>query len=320
MDEFEIIERYFRPLGDKARGVVLGIGDDAAVLDAPRDEQLVVTTDTQVESVHFPSGALAKDIGYRSCATSLSDIAAMGASARWVSLALTMPNAEPLWLEHFALGAAEALRDAGAVLIGGDTTAGPLVITWHIIGTIPVGAALRRCGAQEGDGVYVSGTLGDASAALELALFDESGHDDLRQAILERYWYPRPRFGLAQSLLRLATSCIDISDGLMADLTHIVRASHCGAEIQYSRIPISTALSTLIGPQRSRRMAATGGDDYELCFTVPGAGETELDRIARAAGLGITRIGRIVSGKEVRIIDDSGGTIDFSNHGYRHFD
>jgi thiamine-monophosphate kinase len=320
VDEFEIIERYFRPLGNEAPGVVLGIGDDAAVLEVQIDEQLVVTTDTQVESVHFPSGGPPRDIGYRSCATSLSDIAAMGASARWASLAVTMPGPEPAWLEDFALGAAEALGDAGAVLIGGDTTAGPLVITWYIIGTAPVGAALRRNGARKGDAVYVSGTLGDASAAVELALFDESGHDESGQAVLDRYWHPRARFDLARILCGRATSCIDVSDGLIADLTHVVRASRCGAEVEYSRIPISPALSKLVGPERARLLAATGGDDYELCFTVPVAGEPELVGIAREAGLRIARIGRMVSGNEVRIVGDSGAPIDLGDRGYRHFD
>lgn len=320
MDEFELIDRYFRPLGADRPGLVLGIGDDAAILDAPAGEQLVVTTDTHVESVHFPAGANAREIGFRSCATSLSDIAAMGAAARWASLALTMPTAEDPWLEQFALGAAAALQQCGALLIGGDTTAGPLVITWHIIGSVATGSAMRRDGARDGDGVYVSGTLGDAAAALELGFTEGGGHGDFQQELRKRYWYPQPRFDLAQKLRRVATSCIDLSDGLIADLTHIAGSSRCGAVVEYSKIPLSPALLKLAGPERARRIAATGGDDYELCFTVPRRCEPELLDIAQGGDLNITRVGRMVFGAGVQVIDDSGATLDLGHRGYRHFD
>jgi thiamine-monophosphate kinase len=320
MDEFELIDRYFRPLGTDSPGVDLGIGDDAAILDPPAHKQLVVTTDTHVEAVHFPTGADARDIGFRSCATSHSDIAAMGAAARWASLALTIPKAEDTWLSQFALGAAEALTLSGAVLIGGDTTAGPLVISWHIIGTVAVGAALRRGGAGAGDAVYVSGTLGDAAAAVEMSLTGDGSDNDIKRDLRKRYWHPEPRFDLARKLRRVATACIDISDGLLADLAHIAAASGCGAVVEYPKLPISPALLELAGPERAHRLAAAGGDDYELCFTVPAANESELFEIAHQGGFRITRIGSIVSGAGVRVIDDAGEIVDFGERGYRHFD
>jgi len=320
MDEFELIDRYFRPLGMGAPGVVLGIGDDAAILDPPRGEQLVVTTDTQVESVHFPAGANAGDVGHRSCATALSDIAAMGAVARWASLALTIPRGDTTWLEHFARGSADALRRSGAVLVGGDTTAGPLVITWHIIGLVPSGRALRRDGARVGDAVYVSGTLGAAAAALELLATESEDKSAFQQELLERYWYPRPRFDLVQKLRSIASSCIDISDGLVADLTHIARSSQCGAVVEFAKIPISNALLESTGPEDARRMAATGGDDYELCFTVPPECEAELQKIVVELEFSVTRVGRMVAGSDVRVLEDSGATIDLKSRGYRHFD
>ncbi|TDJ64868.1 MAG: thiamine-phosphate kinase [Proteobacteria bacterium] len=320
MDEFELVDRYFRPLGSVAAGIVLGIGDDCAILDAPSDEQLVVTTDTHVESVHFPAGADAREIAYRSCVTSLSDVAAMGASARWASLAMTLPRAADSWLEAFARGVAEALQQCGAVLIGGDTTAGPLVITWHIIGTVAAGAALRRGGAQVGDLVYVSGTLGDAAGALELGLIDGGSYNKFQQELRARYWSPQPPFELARKLCGVATSCIDISDGLIADLAHIAESSDCGAEVEFSKIPIAPALLQLAGLERARRLAATGGDDYELCFTIPPSCESALLGLAGDAGLSVTQIGRMTSGAGVRVIADSGATVDLGQVGYRHFE
>lgn len=319
MDEFDLIDRYFRPLGFAGAGVDLGIGDDAAVLNAPPGEQLVVTTDTQVESVHFPTDANAGDIGYRSCATSLSDIAAMGASARWASLALTIPRAQDSWLKQFANGAAQALQSCGATLVGGDTTAGSLVITWHIIGTVPLGTALTRSGARHGDAVYVSGALGGARAALALPLTGKRKLSDVERALVERYWRPQPRFELGRKLCGLATACVDVSDGLIADLTHIVRSSGCGAVLQYSKIPVAREARILAGDDDALRMAATGGDDYELCFTLPLAREAEMFERLRTTPVSITRVGEIVHGEAVQVTDDAGATVEIGPKGYRHF-
>jgi len=319
MDEFDVIDRYFKPLGDKAANVVLGIGDDAAVLDVPPGEQIVVTTDTQVESVHFPVAADPAAIACRSCAAALSDIAAMGATARWLSLALTLPRVDAAWLQGFAAGAAEAIEFAGAVLVGGDTTSGPLGVTWNIIGTVPRGGALRRDGARPGDALYVSGSLGGARAALELldTLADVSGSG---QAVLARYWNPQPRLVLGSQLRGFASSCIDVSDGLLADAGHLARRSGAGVEIASDNLPLQAGLVELFGVERAREFALTGGDDYELCFSVPRDDEADLLRVVTQFDVPVTRIGRITRESGVRVIDCEGRPLPTNRTGYRHFD
>lgn len=319
MDEFELIDRYFRPLSSDAPGIDLGIGDDAAIVSLPSNHQLVVTTDTHVESVHFPAGAAPREVGFRSCATSLSDLAAMGASARWASLGLTIADPKSTWFEGFADGAAAALQQYGASLIGGDTTRGPLVITWNIIGTVPTGTALLRSGANQGDGIYVSGTLGSSAAALELSLLGNCDPSKVEAELRNRYWYPQPRFDLGDALRPFASACIDISDGLIADLGHLARSSACGAVIECSRVPIAPGLVELLGAKRGLELALTGGDDYELCFTVPQDHESDLARVVENSGLSLTQIGRMVDGEELQVVDESGHTIEFDNAGYRHF-
>ena len=320
MDEFELIERYFRPLSADGCGVDTAIGDDAAILNIDSNEQLVVTTDTQIESVHFPGGADSQEVGFRSCATSLSDIAAMGATARWASLALTVASAESSWLAGFAKGAAAALEQSGASLVGGDTTRGPLVITWNIIGTVPIGEALLRNGARAGDGIYVSGSLGAAAAALEMSLVGERACSASEAELRDRYWYPRPQIALATELRSVVSSCIDISDGLIADLLHLAQSSGCGVSLNGDRVPIAPGVVQLIGYERARQLALTGGDDYELCFTVPIEHETELVAISRELNAIVTRIGSMVEGSQLQVFDDSGRILEIDRMGYRHFE
>lgn len=321
MDEFELIDRYFKPLGAGERAAGLGIGDDCAVLDVAPNEQLLVTVDTQVESVHFPVQSDPEDIGYRSCATSLSDIAAMGGTARWATLALTLPRDDGDWVERFAHGAAASLRPAGALLVGGDTTRGPLTISWTIFGGVPRGEGLRRDGAADGDAVYVSGTLGGACAALDLldVSLNSKVPDADDRAILASYWRPQPRLQLGRELRGLASSCIDVSDGLLADFTHVARASGCGGELEFDRLPLLPALVNRSGEARARAFAINGGDDYELCFTVPPDREAEL--LARIKGLdvSVTRIGRMTADREVRVVDRAGTPLTITSSGYRHF-
>ncbi len=320
MDEFELIEHYFRPLSTDVFGSDIAIGDDAAILTAPVNEQLVVTTDTHIESVHFPRGANSEEVGFRSCATSLSDIAAMGATARWASLGLSLASAESSWLEGFAKGAATALQQSGASLVGGDTTRGPLVITWSIIGTVPIGEALLRNGAQVGDGVYVSGTLGSAAAALEMSLVGEQTCGAVEAELRDRYWHPRPRIALAAQLRALLSSCIDISDGLIADLSHLARSSHCGISVHCDRVPIAPAVVQLLGYERARQLALTGGDDYEICFTLPVEHEANVIDIAKGLDINVTWIGRMVEGSQLQVIDEQGLILEFDHVGYRHFE
>lgn len=319
MNEFDVINRYFKPLGDEAANVALGIGDDAAVLNVPAGEQIVVTTDTQVEAVHFPAAADPAAIAYRSCAAALSDVAAMGASARWLSLALTLPRADANWLQGFAAGAAEAIEFAAAMLVGGDTTSGPLTITWNIIGTLPRDTALRRDGARAGDALYVSGNLGGARAALDL-LDSRDGDDSCRLALLARYWKPVPRLALGVQLRGIASSCIDVSDGLLADAAHLASCSSVGVEIMSDELPLLPELVALVGIERAREFALTGGDDYELCFSVPPELERRVLQLATGAGVPITRIGRITPESGVRTVGSDGQTALTSRTGYRHFD
>ncbi len=319
MNEFDLIDRYFKPLGDETTDVALGIGDDAAVLNVPPGEQIVVTTDTQVESVHFPPAADPTAIAYRSCAAALSDVAAMGASVRWVSLALTLPRADANWLQRFAVGAADALKFAGGVLVGGDTSSGPLAITWNVIGTLPRDAALRRDGARAGDALYVSGHLGAARAALDL-LDSRAGDDPCRQALLVRYWKPVPRLALGMQLRGLASSCIDVSDGLVADAAHLASRSGVGVEIVSDDLPLLPELVAFVGIERAREYALTGGDDYELCFSVPPNLEHDVLQLATSCRVPLSRIGRITRESGIRVIGGDGHTTPTSRTGYRHFD
>jgi thiamine-monophosphate kinase len=319
MDEFELIERYFRPLSRPDDGTELGIGDDCAIIHGRENVQLIVTTDTHVEGVHFPLRADPAQVGYRACATSLSDIVAMGGAARWASLALTLPTVDEQWLAGFAQGTKNALNLNKTSLIGGDTTQGPLTITWNIIGEVPSGCTMRREGARSGDDIYVTGTLGAAAAAVEFSILTKIACNDAEQALLTRYWEPEPQFAFGQALRALATSCVDISDGLLADLGHITRASGCGAIVELSRLPITESLIDVAGIDRARLLAAAGGDDYELCFTLPSECEMKLKQAASNYGVAVTRVGRIVSGADVRLIDEAGTRVSLGDKGYRHF-
>lgn len=320
MDEFEIINRYFRPLGKVRNCDDLGIGDDAALFSVPEDDQLIVTTDSHVEGIHFPHAADPRLVGGRTYASSVSDIAAMGGSARWASLALTLPEADEQWLSDFSSGVSRVLKSSATDLIGGDMTRGPLTITWHIMGTSPRGTALKRGGACLGDGIYVSGCLGSAAAAIACDLIGEIGPSEHEKNLHDRYWHPQPQLTLGQHLRRVATSCIDISDGLSADLAHITRASKCGAQIEISRIPLSPSLTQLVGRKRAHQFALQGGDDYELCFTVPREKAATVAKLARECNATITRIGEIINGTAVRVVDEDGDLLDLPAAGYRHFE
>ena len=311
LSEFQLIERYFHSLGG-TDGVALGIGDDAAILDLPAAEQLVVAADTLLEGVHFPADCAAADIGYRSLAVNLSDLAAMAATPRWFTLCLTLPAADPGWLQDFSRGLAEAAALGGIALVGGDTTRGPLSISIQVMGSVMPGQALLRSGAGVGDLVAVTGTLGDAAGALSV-LGEVDEHSAQLQA---QYYRPRPRLAASRALRGIATSCIDVSDGLLADLGHICRASGVAAQLQAAQLPLSDALTALF-PDKAQGFALAGGDDYELCFTLPVARQAQLDRAL--AGLHYTIIGEIRAGSGVSCVDDDGRPLPSSQGGYEHF-
>src|SRR5580693_5270522 len=256
MDEFELIGRYFSRLGAARSDVVLGIGDDAALLHVPDGVELAAAVDTIVAGRHFPADSDARSVGHRALAVNLSDLAAMGATPAWATLALTLPAADPLWLERFAAGFSELAAAHAVALVGGDTTAGPLTVSVQIMGHVPRGSALRRSGARAGDLLAVSGTLGDAGAGLALATQDLTSARELR----ERFEYPAPRVEFGLAARGVATAAMDLSDGLAGDLPKLAAAGGLGAHVDVERLPLSHALAAVAGPQRARDFALGGGD------------------------------------------------------------
>jgi thiamine-monophosphate kinase len=313
--EFDLIDLIRQRTALPRDNVVLGIGDDAAVLEVPEGRQLVACTDTLVAGVHFLPATMPEDIGWKALAVNLSDLAAMGAEPAWVLLALTLPEPDMQFVERFAEGFAELARDCKVALVGGDTTQGPLSVTVTALGSVPAGVALTRGGARADDAVFVTGTLGDAAGALQ-RLRDRK---DVPAALLARLQRPQPRIAAGLTLRRLASACIDVSDGLLADLGHVCAASGVGAELDADALPLSSLLSATFDAGVCRELALSGGDDYELCFTVADARVTEVkDGVART-GCEVTRIGRIVTGSGVRAIDARGRDVTPTLAGWEHF-
>lgn len=313
MHEFELIERYFTHKTAGA-GVILGVGDDGAVLRVSPGRDLVAVVDTLVAGVHFPQGLAAADIGYRALAVNLSDIAAMGGVPRWFTLALTLPAADPAWLEEFAGGLFDAARESSVALVGGDTTSGSqLVISVQLLGDVVAGAFLTRSGCQPEDRIYVSGTLGDAAAGLA-RLPQEAG----TQRLAQRFRRPTARVRLGQALVGIATAAIDVSDGLHADLNHVLRASNCGASLQLERLPLSAELLAQCSEAEAVQLALSGGDDYELVFCVSAAQEARVQQIAHDLGEQITCIGNAEHEQGLRLTH-RGTPYTAQSDGYRHF-
>ena len=285
MDEFALIERYFRRGAPTAGagGLELGIGDDAAILAVPAGHRLAVSVDTLVQGRHFAPGTAADALGHKALAVGLSDLAAMGAAPRWYWLALTLPAAETHWLEAFAAGM-HALADRhGVVLAGGNLARGPLAVCVTVAGLVRPGRALRRAGAAAGDAIYVSGELGAAALALQ----------DQR-APAERLQRPQPRVALGRALAGLASACIDVSDGFGADLGHLLAASGAGATLDPAALPLPAALVASPGHEaRAWQLAIGGGDDYELCFTVARQREPILRRRISGLDVCVTRVGEV---------------------------
>jgi thiamine-monophosphate kinase len=317
MDEFGLIRQYFAaaPCAQAATGVVLGIGDDCALLQLAAGEQLAISTDTLVAGVHFPDPCDAYLLGQRSLAVAASDLAAMGATPLGFTLALSLPAATPEWLQGFAAGLNKMAQDCGLALIGGDTTRGPLSLTLTVFGRLPVGQALLRSGAQVGDLLCVGGSLGDAAGALPLALGQRQVAAELAAPLLARYWSPQPQLALGQALRGKATAALDISDGLLADCGHIAKASGVALQIELERLPLSPALLALLDKPDAQHCALSGGDDYRLAFTLPALHLPAL----QAAGWPLVRIGQVVAGCGVHLLDEQGETIHPRARGYQHF-
>lgn len=315
--EFEIIREYFsRP----APSAVLGVGDDCALI-APRPGMtLAVTTDTLASGVHFPGDAAPVQLGHKALAVNLSDLAAMGADPRWVTLALAMPEADEQWIAAFAEGFFRLARRFEVDLVGGDTTLGPLSMTVTAIGEVPPGLALRRDAARPGDEIWLSGATGEAALALaQLQGRIALGGAEL-EACLERLHAPEPRVELGGRLRGFARAAIDISDGLLADLGHILEASDVGAEIEWEKLPRAPGLESCPDRALAAECLLAGGDDYELIFTAPPLRRAEIEAIGRDLGLPLARIGVAVPGEpRVKLLDAGGNIIPTARKGYEHF-
>jgi thiamine-monophosphate kinase len=316
MSEFDLIRRYFTRATPSAE---LGVGDDAALLRISAGMELAVSTDMLVSGTHFFADADPFMLGHKTLAVNLSDMAAMGAQPRWATLAIALPEENEAWLEKFSAGFFALAQHYGVELIGGDTTRGSLNLCVTIMGEVPQGTALLRGGAQIGDEVWVSGTLGDAA----LALAHLQQRIDLNEAefaaCAPALHQPQPRVALGLALRGIANSAIDISDGLLADLGHILACSDVGAEIQFDSLPASAVLRAYLQLPFGKQCVLSSGDDYELCFTAPAARNTDVSRIAARLGLSLTRIGKIVAGQGCIVHDADGVQIDTGAGGYDHF-
>lgn len=313
MNEFSLIHHYFQSISCPRDDVIFGIGDDAACVHVPHDMDLLVSTDTLVEGVHFLKTWDAYDIASRAVRVNVSDMAAMAATPCWITLALTLPYVDESWLKRFSLGLSETLRCYTIALVGGDTTRGPLTITITIHGLAPKGRAVRRCGAIPGDAIIVTGQLGAAALAVRLlndTQLDEAAHVVLMNQLL----YPTPRLDFTDFLREHATAAVDISDGLSADLNHILEASHVGACLERAAIPIHPLVKQHQG-HHALDLALSGGDDYELCFTMPQSLLPRLDR----SGLTYYRVGVIESEPGLREKAPEGRIVPLVPKGYAHF-
>jgi len=319
--EFSLIEKYFS-YDEKRDDVVLGVGDDCALLSPPQGKQLAVTVDTLVSGIHFPESTSAEDIAYKSLAVSLSDLAAMGAEPAWATLALTLPNSSETWLKAFSKVFKKTLNDYGLQLIGGDTTQGPLSITVQLTGFVDPVKAMRRDAAKVGDKVYVTGHLGDAALGLNLLDVQELPDPTISKSTIKKLNHPVPRVEFAQKAVEYCDCAIDISDGLLSDLGHILKASACGAKIYFDQLPVSKAFqqcSVYLSDLDYRKMLLAGGDDYELCLVSAAENEEALFAIAESMGLLLTHIGEIDASGELSVITSDGEVIELNSSGYEHF-
>lgn len=318
--EFELITRYFDRVTSSRRDVEKGIGDDCALLSVPENKSLAISTDTLVAGIHFLADIDPADLGYKALAVNLSDLAAMGADPAWLTLALTLPDTDESWLARFSNSLFDQLDYYDMQLIGGDTTRGPLSMTLGIHGLVPKGRALKRSGARPGDWIYVTGTLGDSAAGLALLLGQENIDDaSAREALLKRHLRPVPRILQGQALRDLATSAIDISDGLISDLQHVLKASGCGARLNLDALPLSEAMKQHFTPEKALTWALSGGEDYELCFTVPEINRGALDVALGYLGVPFTCVGQMAPQSEGLVLLQNEKVVEFNNKGFDHF-
>lgn len=319
--EFSLIDTFFKSASSRRKDVLIGIGDDCAITQIPPGQALATTTDTLVSGVHFLADAPARAIAQKAIAVNLSDLAAMGADPAWISLSLTLPNIDEAWLEEFTRGIKESTEYYSIELIGGDTVQGPLAVTITAQGFVAADQALTRSGAKPGDFLYVTGTLGDAGLGLDI-LLNKVVLDNPHNIgfLLKRLYYPTPRVFAGTCLRRVASACIDISDGLLADLKHVLQASQCGAYLQLDKLPFSEAMLQSVDINEAFRYALSAGDDYELLFTVSEEQKNNVDRVLACSNVPVTCIGQLngMPGKiELRLKNEP--YVFLQDSGYQHF-
>lgn len=319
MGEFDLIKRYFLRKSLQ-NDVILSVGDDCAITSIPTGYQLAITTDTLVEGTHFLPSISPADLAYKSVAVNLSDLAAMGATPAWMSLALTLPEIKEEWLAEFSQSLFAILDRYGVSLIGGDTTKGSLSITLTAQGFLPENQGLFRHQAKVGDWIFVSGFLGDSAAGLDLLLQNRKIENEFDRYFIQRHLRPTPRVELGLALRSFSCCALDISDGLLADLEHILERSQVGAEIYLENLPISRHLCTQYEQTQAEKFALTGGEDYELCFTVSEEKREEMEQVLRSQGIKVTCIGKILPQTSGLNLLKNGEKVALPEHcGFDHF-
>jgi thiamine-monophosphate kinase len=319
ISEFQIIDQFFTRQRVQRDDVLLGIGDDAALLRVPAGQTLAVSVDTLVEGVHFLPDIAPRDLGYRALAVNLSDLAAMGAQPAWATLALTLPQADGDWLREFSAGFFELADEYAMQLVGGNTARGPLNVTVQVHGFVPAGRALLRRGAQAGDSIFVTGTVGDAALGLRIERGELQTAGDDAATLRRRYRRPTPRVAAGMALRGFASACIDVSDGLLADLGHVLDASNVGARVWVDCLPLSPAYVRVRDSASDWGAALNGGDDYELCFTAAPVHREQIERSVTACGCALACIGEIESAHGLRCEYRDGQPYRTDQRGYQHF-
>lgn len=316
--EFQLIECYFNGRGPTRRDVKLGIGDDCALVQPAEQKSIAISCDTLVENVHFFPDMPPAALGYKALAVNLSDLAAMGAEPAWMTLALTLPEVDETWVKGFSEGLFEAAEYYGIALIGGDTTRGPKAINITVHGQVPQGKALTRSGAKAGDWIYVTGTLGDSALGLDILRGKQQAKPEDNAYLINRHYHPTPRVLAGQSLRLLASSAIDLSDGFISDIGHILKASEVGAIVDVGLIPLSSAMLATLDREHALGYALTGGEDYELLFTVSEAQKGALETALVHSNTKFVRVGQICAGNKLKLqLNDE----PFTPHyfGFEHF-
>ncbi len=324
MNEFSLIKRYFADASYVRKDVLVGIGDDAAVTKTPENQMLATTTDTLVQGVHFLPNSTPQDIAHKAIAVNMSDLAAMGAEPSWISLSMSVPELDEEWLQGFSEKLKQLTEYYSIQLIGGDTVKGPLSITITAQGFVPEQSILTRSGAKNGDWLFVTGTLGDAGAGLDILKHDLNVEDyEDKQFLINRHRRPSPRVIAGTVLRRLATSCIDVSDGLLQDVMHIANTSDVGVIINLDKLPISGALGRNVADlEQALTYACISGDDYELLFTVPEEHRTTVQTALDSYSVPYTCIGQMTgaTGKlDLRLDEEPFEFKEPYAKGYQHF-